>query len=46
MKQKKEDMKKPMKSLKEKRMAKKSKHMDAKEDMKLIKSKVKKSAMK
>ena len=46
MKHKKEEKKKPAKSLKEKRMEKKEKHMDKAEDMKLMKSKVKKDCMK
>lgn len=46
MKQKKEERKKPMKSLKEKRMDKKMKHGDEKEDMAMLKSKVKAKCMK
>ncbi len=40
------DAKKPMKSLKEKRVEKKSKHGDEKEDLAMLKKKVKKSCMK
>ncbi len=46
MKQKKEEKKAPLKSLKEKRMMKKEKHMDEKEDMAMIKNKVKAKCMK
>lgn len=46
MKQKKEGMKAPMKSLKEKRAMKKEKHSDEKEDMKMLKKKIKKDCMK
>ncbi len=40
------EMKKPMKSIKEKRIDKKMKHGDEKEDMAMLKKKVKKSCMK
>ncbi len=40
------EMKKPMKSTKEKRMDKKMKHGDEKEDMALLKKKVKTKCMK
>lgn len=40
------EMKKPKKSLKEKRVEKKGKHSDAKEDLAMIKSKVKAKCMK
>lgn len=46
MKQKKQEKKAPMKSMKEKRIDKKMKHGDEKEDMVLLKKKVKKSCLK
>lgn len=46
MKQKKEDKKKPLKTMKEKRAKKKEKNMDVKEDMAMMNKKIKKGCMK